>query len=90
MRNYVCLRKVEETRSEQVLLPPQEAEEFVKIDAWAYQTQDGSRSSLPFEPSGILWDKVCAENDTCNKNQCPYYQDCHFSKLAVKPLMHNF
>lgn len=80
MRNYVCLRKVDETRGEQLLLPPQEAEEFAKIQAWSHNTKDGSRSSLAFEPSGQIWDKVCAENDTCNKNQCPYYQDCHFFK----------
>lgn len=80
MRNYVCLRKVEEARKEQLLLPPHEAEEFAKIDAWSHSTKEGSRSSLTFEPSGHIWDKVCAENDTCNKNQCPYYQDCHFFK----------
>jgi ATP-dependent DNA helicase DinG len=80
MRNYVCLRKVEETRGEQLLLPPQEAEEFAKIDAWSHSTSDGSKSSLSFEPSGHMWDKVCAENDTCNKNQCPYFQDCLFFK----------
>ncbi len=80
MRNYVCLRKVAETRYEQLLLPPLEAEEFAKIDSWSHHTQDGSKSSLSFEPSSHLWDKVCAENDTCNKNQCPHYQDCHFFK----------
>ncbi|KIC72257.1 hypothetical protein DB41_KQ00220 [Neochlamydia sp. TUME1] len=80
MRNYVCLRKVEETRAEQLLLAPQEAEEFARIDAWAHTTYDGSKSSLTFEPSGHLWDKVCAENDTCSKSQCPFYQDCHFFK----------
>ena len=80
MRNYVCLRKVEETRMEQLFLAPHEAEEFSKIDAWSHSTNDGSRSALSFEPSGPIWDKVCAENDTCNKNQCPHYQDCHFFK----------
>lgn len=78
MRNYACLRKIEDTRSEQLLLYPQEAEEFTKIDAWAHATNDGSRASLNFEPSGAMWDRVCAENDTCNKNQCPYFQECHF------------
>ncbi|MBN9377271.1 MAG: ATP-dependent DNA helicase DinG [Chlamydiales bacterium 38-26] len=80
MRNYACLRKIEETRGEQLILHPQEAEEFAKIDAWAHNTPDGSKSSLSFEPSSQIWDKVCAENDTCNKNHCPYYQDCHFFK----------
>lgn len=80
MRNYVCMRKIEETRSEQLLLPPQEAEEFAKVDAWAHSTRDGSRSSMPFEPSAGTWDRVCAENDTCTKSHCPFFQECHFFK----------
>ncbi len=80
MRNYVCLRKVEETRVERLFLSPQEAEEFTQIDAWLHHTKDGSRSSIPFEPTGQTWDKICAENDTCNKIQCPHYQECHFFK----------
>lgn len=80
MRNYVCLRKVEEMRVEQMLLSYQEAEEFAKIDSWAHNTAEGSKSSLSFEPSGHMWDRVCAESDTCNKSQCPYYQDCLFFK----------
>ena len=80
MRNYACLRKIEDTRFERLFLDPHEAEEFAKIDAWAHVTQDGSRSSVPFEPSSAMWDRVCAENDTCNKNQCPFFQNCHFFK----------
>lgn len=80
MHNYVCQRKLEETRHELLLLSPQEAEELHKIDAWNGSTRDGSRSSLPFAPSPALWDKVAAESDTCNRQQCPYYQQCHFFK----------
>lgn len=80
MHNYLCLRKFEESRQELLLLTPQEAEEMQKIEAWKESTKDGSRSSLPFSPSPSVWEKVCAENDTCNRNACPYYQQCHFFK----------
>lgn len=80
MRNYLCLRKLDETRHEQLLLPPEEAKEFSRIEAWAQSTKEGSKSSLPLEPSAQLWDRICAESDTCNKNQCPYFQECHFFK----------
>ena len=80
MHNYLCLRKFADTQHEFLLLPPQEAEELDKIDAWKDLPHDGSRSSLPFAPSPSIWEKVSAENDTCNRNACPYYQQCHFFK----------
>lgn len=80
MHNYLCMRKLNETLQEVLLLTPQESEELQKIDAWNKNTRDGSRSSLPFSPSTTTWDKVAAESDTCNRNSCPYFQQCHFFK----------
>lgn len=80
MRNYLCLRKLEEARTESLFLPPEEAHELFKLEQWANNTTEGSRSSLPFVPTPANWDRVCAENDTCTKNKCPYYQDCYFFK----------
>lgn len=80
MRNYLCLRKLEEARAETLLLPPEEAQELFKLEQWSNNTKDGTRSSLPFVPTPNTWDRVCAENDTCTKNKCPFYQDCHFFK----------
>ena len=51
MQNYLCLRKFYDAQHELLLIPPQEAEEMQKIEAWKETTTDGSRSSLPFAPS---------------------------------------
>lgn len=80
MHNYLCMRKFDEVQQELLLLPPQEAEEMQKIEVWRASTQDGSRASLPFSPSSAVWEKISAENDTCNRSACPYYQQCHFFK----------
>lgn len=80
MSNYLCLRKLEDIKFEMLLMLPSEREEIQKIDAWGQTTKDGSRSSLSFVPSPNIWEKVCAENDTCNNSECPYYQECHFFK----------
>jgi ATP-dependent DNA helicase DinG len=80
MNNYICLRKLQEALFEIRLLEAKEAEEITKIDTVAKSTKDGSRTSLPFVPSSVTWEKVSCENDTCNKNECPYYQDCFFFK----------
>lgn len=80
MQNYVCMRRLEETRQEALTLSLDEAIEVQKIEAWCYTTSDGSKSSLPFIPTFAMWEKVCAEYDTCTRTECPYFQDCHFFK----------
>ncbi len=80
MSNYLCLRKLAEAQSEILLLQPNEAREIEKIEAWSQATKDGTRQGLDFAPSPPVWDKVCAEHDTCNNTGCPYYQDCFFMR----------
>ncbi len=78
MGNYVCLRKLHDSRYEKASLPDIEAEELDKIEAWAHDTPDGSVSGLAFTPSYSSWERVSAESDTCNRRDCHYYHDCHF------------
>lgn len=80
MGNYICLRKLEETKELALLLPPEEAVEVQRLDMWSQTTRDGSRSSMTFTPSPGVWEKVCAENDTCSNKKCPYFEQCHFFK----------
>lgn len=80
MNNYLCLRKLEETAQEQLLMSQEELSEFSHIEAWAASTQDGSRSSLSTVPSMPLWERLGAEGDTCSNAQCPHYQRCFFFK----------
>ncbi len=80
MSNYLCLRKLKESRMELALMPINEAQELDKIENWSETTQDGSRSSLPFVPSHATWEKVGAEHDTCNHKDCPNYKECFYFK----------
>lgn len=80
MHNYLCIRKLNDAAQEIQLLSPQEADELQKVDAWNNNTNEGSRSSLRFPVSQPTWERVAAENDTCNRNSCPYFQQCHFFK----------
>jgi ATP-dependent DNA helicase DinG len=80
MGNYVCLRKVSEVQQEIALFQDEETQELQEIEAWSETTRDGSRTDLPFMPKPTVWEKVCAESDTCNRDKCPFYQKCHFFK----------
>lgn len=80
MGNYVCKRKVKETEEERLLLTLSEREELEFLYAWEEKTHEGSKATIPFAISPSIWDKISAEKDTCNLNQCPFFQDCHFLK----------
>ena len=80
MGNYVCLRKLAEAKMELPLMTPQEAQEMEAVEAWSETTRDGSRSTLPIVPSSVTWEKVGAEHDTCNHNECPCFKDCFYFK----------
>lgn len=84
MNNYICLRKLEDANQELRLLPYEEAEELDRLEAWKASTKDGSRSDLPFVPSATTWERVGAESDTCNHQQCPHYKECFFMKARKK------
>lgn len=80
MSNYLCLRKLIDAQSERANLSQAEHQDLEKIEAWAQQTKDGSKSSIPFIPHHSTWEKVCAESDTCTNVKCEFYKECHFFK----------
>jgi len=80
MGNYLCMRKLDEVKLELALMSRQEKEELEQIEAWASTTRDGSRSSLPIVPSGGTWERVGAEYDTCNRKECPHFEECFYFK----------
>ncbi len=85
MNNFLCLRKLHESLSELSFYPSTDAEEIHRIEGWKSDTHcNGERASLPFTCSSGTWDKVGAESDTCNKMQCPYYQECYYFQMRKR------
>jgi ATP-dependent DNA helicase DinG len=80
MGNYLCLKKLEESRFEKHHLNLEERGELSQIEAWRETTVCGTKSSLPFHPSLTVWEKVSAEADVCQKKQCPFFESCFFFK----------
>ena len=78
--NYLCLRRLEQTRKGQEMLfdQQQERESLYMVEEWAQHTTDGSRSDLPEIPSKSVWDKVCAEAGNCLGRKCSFFAKCHW------------
>jgi ATP-dependent DNA helicase DinG len=73
--NYLCRRRLADARKEPDL-GDGEHEDIAAVAAWAETTQTGSRSDLPFMPSGGLWSRVCSETDLCMGMRCAERERC--------------
>src|SRR5215212_10103408 len=76
--NYLCQRRLEQTRSRQNMLfdHDKQLESLWAVEDWATHTTDGSLADLPNIPDRDVWDKVCAEHGNCLGKKCPHYDDC--------------
>ncbi|HEX5003920.1 MAG TPA: helicase C-terminal domain-containing protein [Gemmatimonadales bacterium] len=80
-RNYLCLSRLQHaTGAQQSLLEPERQDELVSLAEWASRTADGTLSDLPVQPTGEVWDEVCAEADLCTRVQCPFFDQCFLFK----------
>jgi ATP-dependent DNA helicase DinG len=76
--NYLCQRRLEQTRGRQGMLFDQQKqlESLWAIEDWARSTTDGSLATLPQVAEPGVWDKVCAEHGNCMGKKCTFYKDC--------------
>lgn len=80
MGNYLCLRKLNDATREVSLFQEEFHEELLHIARFADRSHTGSRSDLPFMPSGASWEKVSCHTDACNSSQCDHFGKCFFFK----------
>jgi ATP-dependent DNA helicase DinG len=76
--NYLCKRRLEQTRQRQNLLfeDQRQLESLWTIEEWSQQTTDGSLADLPALPDNRVWDRVRAEQGNCLGKKCNFYKDC--------------
>lgn len=77
--NYISLRRFELARKRATAMFNDA--EFAQLDQlrqWTKETTDGSLSSLPFRPSGSLWDEVSSDTSNCMGRKCPSYEKCFY------------
>jgi ATP-dependent DNA helicase DinG len=80
--NYLSLRRLRgsQQRAPLLLSEPSTQAQLQQIGRWSRQTQDGSRSDLPFQPLPVVWDLVESDSGNCLGRGCPDYQRCFYFK----------
>ncbi len=78
--NYLSLRRLTRASQRQQTLFPNfdELESLHRIEDWAYETADGSRSDLPTLPMPSVWEQVQSNTDNCLGKRCPTYDKCFY------------
>ena len=80
--NYVSVRRLAlaSSRSDR-LLPDEPARRSLRvIEDWAYQTTDGTLSTLPRLERPGVWDKVQSDSGNCMGRRCPTYERCFYQQ----------
>ena len=78
--NYMSLRRLQnaQQRADSLFHQPEEFDQLGTLRRWSQQTDDGSRSDLPFQPRAALWDEVASDSGNCMGRNCPRHDDCFY------------
>lgn len=85
--NYVSLRRFDIARSRAAsMLNDTESQQLDQLRQWLRETADGSLSSLPFRPSGSLWDEISSDTSNCLGRKCKTYDQCYYYQARRRVL----
>jgi len=78
--NYLSRRRMNLAASRVGHLFSNETEiaQLRQIINWTKSTPDGSRSSLPFNPYGSVWDEIASDSSNCMGRNCDTYNTCFY------------
>ena len=81
-RNYVSLRRLmlASKRQDQLFHGAAERRSLHAIEDWAYETDDGSLSTLPTLERMDVWDKAQSDSGNCMGRKCPTYDKCFYQR----------
>jgi len=87
--NYISLRRLEiaTRRSDNLFDDDDSVGQLRDLSRWAAATDDGSKSTLDWQPTFAVWDEVASDKGNCMGCNCPHYQDCFYFRARRR--LHN-
>ncbi len=88
-QNYVSVRRLAQAseKQDQLFVGERELRSLHRIEDWAYETEDGTLSTLPKLETHSVWDRVQSDSGNCMGRQCPAYDKCFYQ--AARRRMEN-
>jgi len=87
--NYVSLRRLSlaSRRADRLFPDEEERHALQQIESWAYETRDGSLSTLPELSRPSVWEHAQSDAHNCMGRRCPTYDKC-FYQAARRRMEH--
>lgn len=78
--NYVSVRRLKlASERAETLLPDAASRRSLRvIEEWAYDTDDGTRATLPELERPGIWDRVQSDSGNCMGRRCPHHEQCFY------------
>lgn len=78
--NYLSIRRMHRAigKATTLMSSDEQHRQLRQIKAWAAETTDGSKSSLPIRPDSIVWDEVASDTGNCLRRACKFHKDCFY------------
>jgi ATP-dependent DNA helicase DinG len=78
--NYLSLRRMHKalTRGASLFDTAGAVDELRELRTWSETTNDGSLSTLSFQPSPQVWEEVASDHGNCLGRLCPTYRKCFY------------
>ncbi|MBX3355997.1 MAG: DEAD/DEAH box helicase [Phycisphaeraceae bacterium] len=87
--NYLSLRRLQlaSKRADRLFPDEEERHALQQIEQWAYETRDGSLSTLPELARPSVWELAQSDAHNCMGRRCPTYEKC-FYQAARRRMEH--
>lgn len=78
--NYLCLRRLASAsaRQDRLFASERELKNLWRIEDWAAKTRDGSTRSLRFAVLPRVWQRLCADRNSCHGRACEQFGKCFY------------
>lgn len=76
--NYLCKRRLGLALDEEEGRDDEDAHALRSLAEWEGTSVDGSRTDLPFEVPGRVWDRVLSDSDLSLRHRCAHFASCHY------------
>src|SRR5690606_12791928 len=76
--NYLCKRRLGLAVDEEDGREDDDSRTLRALADWEATSVDGSRTDLPFEVPGGVWDRVLSDGDLSLRHRCAHFASCHY------------
>ena len=86
--NYVCLHRLQQTKSSSRRLDKKQLSELEAVSSWLPRSKSGDIGDLSDVPEDSrIWPQVTSTVDNCIGQNCSYFEDCFVNKARKAALL---